>query len=211
MANTITAGNATNNGLALLPDNTGALNILTGSGSGTAAISIDASQNVTVAGTLASGALTSTGTITASDVIYSPARSLIRVNTVAKGSTNTAVLTWSTTVSTSGSDITYAPSATLGATFTVNANGVYAFSGSATFGSTNNIVITLNSAQLTTSPASLTLSTVLASATNAANGNAMGVSWSGYLPSGSVIRFQTETGATVSNAVPAVASAARIG
>lgn len=52
MANTITAGNGTNNGLALTSDNTGALNILTGTGSGTAAISIDSSQNVTVAGSL---------------------------------------------------------------------------------------------------------------------------------------------------------------
>jgi hypothetical protein len=47
MANTIVAGNGTNNGLAVTSDNTGALNILTGSGSGTAAISIDSSQNVT--------------------------------------------------------------------------------------------------------------------------------------------------------------------
>jgi hypothetical protein len=52
MANTITAGNGTNNGLAVASDATGALNILTGSGGGTAAISIDSSQNVTVAGGL---------------------------------------------------------------------------------------------------------------------------------------------------------------
>jgi hypothetical protein len=52
MPNLITAGNATNNGLAVTSDNTGTLNILTGSGSGTAAISIDASQNVTAAANL---------------------------------------------------------------------------------------------------------------------------------------------------------------
>jgi len=52
MANQIVAGNGTNNGLAVTSDATGALNILTGSGAGTAAISIDSSQNVTVAGTL---------------------------------------------------------------------------------------------------------------------------------------------------------------
>lgn len=52
MANTITAGNATNNGMAFVSDNTGTLNILTGTGSGTTALSIDASQNVTVTGTL---------------------------------------------------------------------------------------------------------------------------------------------------------------
>jgi len=46
MANLITAGNSTNNGFAVTSDNTGALNILTGSGAGTNAITIDASQNV---------------------------------------------------------------------------------------------------------------------------------------------------------------------
>ena len=66
MANTITAGNATNNGLAVLSDNTGTLNILTGSGAGTAAISIDASQNVTMAANLSvTGNTTVTGTLSA--------------------------------------------------------------------------------------------------------------------------------------------------
>lgn len=49
MANTIIAGNATNNGLAFTSDNTGILNILTGTGSGTTALSIDASQVTTFA------------------------------------------------------------------------------------------------------------------------------------------------------------------
>ena len=47
MANQIVAGNGTNNGLAVTSDATGALNILTGSGAGTVALSIDSSQNVT--------------------------------------------------------------------------------------------------------------------------------------------------------------------
>lgn len=51
MASTITAGNATN-GLALSCDNTGILELKTGTGAGTTAITADASQNVTVAGTL---------------------------------------------------------------------------------------------------------------------------------------------------------------
>lgn len=65
MANTITAGNGTNNGLAVTSDATGALNILTGSGAGTAAISIDSSQNVTAAANLSvTGNATITGTLT---------------------------------------------------------------------------------------------------------------------------------------------------
>jgi hypothetical protein len=70
MANLITAGNGTNNGLAVTSDNTGALNILTGSGSGTAAISIDSSQNVTIAGNA-----TITGTITATGGVSGGIRS----------------------------------------------------------------------------------------------------------------------------------------
>lgn len=73
MANTITAGNGTNNGLAVTSDATGTLNILTGSGAGTAAISIDSSQNVTMAAAqtvtgnqTVGGNLTVTGTLSAS-------------------------------------------------------------------------------------------------------------------------------------------------
>ena len=51
MATTITAGNATN-GAAISSDNAGTLDILTGPGSGTTAISIDASQVVTLPGNL---------------------------------------------------------------------------------------------------------------------------------------------------------------
>ena len=51
MATVITAGNATN-GLSLSADNTGTMQIKTGTGAGTTAISIDANQNVTIAGTL---------------------------------------------------------------------------------------------------------------------------------------------------------------
>jgi hypothetical protein len=50
MASSISAGNATN-GVVVSSDNTGALNLITGSGSGTTAVSIDSSQNVGV-GTL---------------------------------------------------------------------------------------------------------------------------------------------------------------
>lgn len=67
MANTITAGNGTNNGLAVTSDGSGALNILTGSGAGTAAISIDSSQNVTMAANqTVTGNLSVTGTLSAS-------------------------------------------------------------------------------------------------------------------------------------------------
>lgn len=46
MANIITAGNSTNGGTQITTDTSGTLNIVTGSGSGSNAITIDASQNV---------------------------------------------------------------------------------------------------------------------------------------------------------------------
>ena len=61
MANVITAGNSTNGGTSVATDTSGTLNIVTGSGSGANAITIDASQNVTVAGTL-TGSSSITGT-----------------------------------------------------------------------------------------------------------------------------------------------------
>jgi len=49
MANIITAGNSTNGGTSVVTDTSGTLNIVTGSGSGSNAITIDTSQNVTIA------------------------------------------------------------------------------------------------------------------------------------------------------------------
>ena len=49
MANSITAGNSSNGGTAIVTDTSGTLNIVTGSGSGTTAISVDASQATTFA------------------------------------------------------------------------------------------------------------------------------------------------------------------
>jgi len=46
MANTITAGNATNGGTALASDSSGTLSLVTGSGSGVTALTVDGSQNV---------------------------------------------------------------------------------------------------------------------------------------------------------------------
>lgn len=67
MPNVITAGNSSNGGTAISTDTSGTLNIVTGSGSGANAITIDASQNVamTASQTIA-GNLTVTGTLTAS-------------------------------------------------------------------------------------------------------------------------------------------------
>lgn len=51
MSSTITSGNSTNGGLAVFSDNTGILELKTGTGAGTTALTLDASQNATFAGT----------------------------------------------------------------------------------------------------------------------------------------------------------------
>jgi hypothetical protein len=69
MANSIVAGNSSNGGTAISTDTSGTLNIVTGSGSGSNAITIDASQNVTVANAISvAGNATITGTITATNL-----------------------------------------------------------------------------------------------------------------------------------------------
>jgi len=70
MPNLLVAGNSTNGGTAISTDTSGTLNIVTGSGSGANAITIDASQNVT---TLAN--LTVTGTLSASGGVSGNIRS----------------------------------------------------------------------------------------------------------------------------------------
>ena len=69
MPNLLVAGNSTNGGTAITTDTSGTLNIVTGSGSGANAITIDASQNVTAAANLTvTGNTTVTGTLTAPQI-----------------------------------------------------------------------------------------------------------------------------------------------
>jgi hypothetical protein len=52
MANLLVAGNSTNGGTAISTDTSGTLNIVTGSGSGATAVTVDGSQNVAVNGNM---------------------------------------------------------------------------------------------------------------------------------------------------------------
>jgi hypothetical protein len=130
--------------------------------------------------------------------------SVVRVNTAnGYGSTNTFIRRFTTIVTNQGSDITYADSATLGATFTINTNGVYAISFSDQFNGSDFMGISLNSTQLTTSIASITASTRLAVTTTATNANypgSCGVTL--YLNVGDVVRAHTD--ADPSGTIPAL-------
>ena len=182
MSSTINASTASGGGVITSADASGILQLQTG---GTTAVTIDASQNVTFAKVPAN----------------TTAQSMVRLNTaLGYGSTNTMIRRFTNTVTNQGTDITYADSATLGATFTVNTNGVYAISYSDQFTTTANFLgLSLNSTQLTTFIYSIAVADVLSAVyTPLANGSSV-AQWTGYLPAGSVVRAHNAAGVTGSN------------
>lgn len=117
--------------------------------------------------------------------------SAIRLNTAnGVGSTNTSVLRFTNQVLNTGSDITYADSATLGATFTINASGIYAISLTHAAVGAGDFSITRNSTALIGALPS-TLAEVLAEATTAAANQRTNASIVFPLSTGDVIRAQT--------------------
>jgi hypothetical protein len=138
-------------------------------------------------------------------------QSMVQVNTAnGYGSTNTVIRRFTNVTTNQGSDITYADSATLGASFTINTSGVYAISYSDNFtGTSTNMGISLNSNQLTTSIATITAANRLVGvAANGAN-LANGCSWTGYIAAGGVVRAHTDSNATGSG-VPASFTITRV-
>jgi len=74
------------------------------------------------------------------------------------GSTNNKIRRFSTTVVNTGTGVTYADSATLGASFTITEAGIYAIHYADCFSTGSGFGLSLNSSQLTTSIASITTS-----------------------------------------------------
>jgi hypothetical protein len=117
------------------------------------------------------------------------AHSMVRLNTAnGYGSTNTVIRRFTNTVTNTGADITYADSATLGATFTINTGAVYAISYGDNSNVADNFGLSLNSAQLTTAIDSITVSAKLAQSTSSASTVNVFAGWTGFLAAGSVIR-----------------------
>jgi len=84
-------------------------------------------------------------------------QSMVRVGTSnGAGVVNTAIRRFSTVIETVGTDITYADSVNNGASFTINADGVYEVSYTDSFNATGVFGISKNSNQLTTSIVSIT-------------------------------------------------------
>lgn len=120
-------------------------------------------------------------------------KSVVRLHTSnGHGSTNDKIRRYTTSVEDLGSDITYTDSATLGASFDINHDGVYSCSAYDNFDSAGaTIGISLNSTQLTTSVIDITASDRLNCDSGGAADNLVGASWTGFLKSGDVIRPHT--------------------
>jgi hypothetical protein len=113
----------------------------------------------------------------------------VRLNTAnGYGSTNTQIRRFTNIDENVGSDITYADSATNGASFTINASGVYAISYTDQYSGQGSVGISKNSNQLTTSINTITASHRIGFVTTSQANLVNGFTWVGKLTAGDVIR-----------------------
>ena len=110
------------------------------------------------------------------------------------GSTNTVIRRFSDTDINTGTGITYADSATLGATFTVNDDGIYAVTYVDAFSAgEKNFGISINSNQLTTNIANISdVDRYAMETTPNTSGSISHCGWVGCLASGDVVRAHTD-------------------
>lgn len=126
-----------------------------------------------------------------------PLQSMVRVNTAnGYGSTNTNIRRFTTTVESVGTDITYADSATLGASFTINTAGVYAISYTDTFNAAGSAGVSKNTTQPSTGVAAITAADRLAVCTTAAADFSATIATTVYLSAGSVLRPHVQIATT---------------
>jgi len=117
---------------------------------------------------------------------------MVRVHTSnGYGSSNQWIRRFTTVVTNQGTDITYTDSVTLGASFTINTNGVYAISYSDSFNAISDQGISVNTTQPNTNIGNIPASERLALSTTAGNNFTETTTWVGFLASGSVLRAQT--------------------
>lgn len=110
------------------------------------------------------------------------------------GSTNTFIRRWTTTVESVGSDITYADSATLGGSFTINTTGLYSISFSDVVGSSADVEVTRNTTGQTTGSSLLIVTDAPSSAAYITGATIV------YLSANDVIRLNvTPPGAATNN------------
>jgi hypothetical protein len=217
MASTISAMTSGAGGISMTGDASGILN-LNSNGTNVAAVS---STGVAVTGTLAAtGAVSgTTGTFTGAvsgttgtftGAVTTPL-SYVRLNTAnGYGSTNTKIRRFTTTVNSAGVDITYADSATLGGTFTINTTGVYSVSYSDQFNAAATSGISINSTQLTTSITAINVVNVLSAQTSAAANFATTNSSTFYAAVSDVVRAHGDATVSGTNTVACQFTIARV-
>ena len=192
MTSTINALTSGGGGLTMVGDATGNLNIQSG-GSTVVAVT---SAGATVTGTLAATGAVSGTTGTFTGAVTTPL-SYVRLNTAnGYGSTNTVIRRFTNIVNNVGTDITYADSATLGATFTINTSGVYSASYNDSFVSGADMGMSINSTQLTTNIVSITVTDRLIAATATSTNILSCVSATFYAAAASVVRAHTDAAAS---------------
>lgn len=163
---------------------------------GTGATASTGSGNVVL-----SASPTLTGTVTfASPPAITAVQSMVQLHTSnGHGSTNTKIRRFSTVITNQGSDITYADSASLGGTFTINTNGVYAISYTDQWDAGQWFGLSLNSNQLTTDNTSITAAHRLGVVNSGGANVTEMVSNTVYIASGGVVRAHTNGNASGSN------------
>ena len=129
--------------------------------------------------------------------------SYVRLNTAnGYGSTNNKIRRFTNIVNNAGSDITYADSATLGATFTINVSGVYSAHSVEQYATADWFGLSINSTQLTTHINSITAADRLASVFSHTGGGSSEVSATFYAAATSVVRVHTGGAASSAGAIP---------
>lgn len=118
------------------------------------------------------------------------------------GSVNTAIRRFSNILDQVGSDITYADSATAGATFVINTSGVYAMSATDLFTVAGSIGISRNSAQTGTAIGSITAANRLGIGNSTGSNGIANCSITRFLNAGDVIRVHNDL--TASGSAPAI-------
>ena len=198
MASSINASTSGGGGVITTADATGNLNIQSG-GSTVVAVT---STGATVTGTLAAtGAVsgttgTFTGAVSGTTGVFTGAvttpLSYVRLNTAnGYGSTNTKIRRFTNIVNNVGTDITYADSATLGGTFTINTAGVYSANYCDQTTGISELGLSIDSTQLTTQINSITITNVLAITNNPGANRTGSVSATFYAAATSIVRAHT--------------------
>ena len=217
MTSTISALTTGGGGIVMSGDSSGNLSLLSGA---TTVVAVT-SSGVAVTGTLAAtGAVSgTTGTFTGAvsgttgtftGAVTTPL-SYVRLNTAnGYGSTNTKIRRFTNIVNNVGTDITYADSATLGGTFTINANGVYSVSYSDQFTAVNRFGLSINSTQLTSNIETINVVNVLCAGTTPAINQGECASATFYATVSDVVRAHTDGGVTGSQPTTCQLTIARV-